>query len=185
MKPLYKGLLLAVVHVGLVCTLGAKLLYDRGHRPRVWIKAAIYDPDLPIRGKYLALSVEVPAEGFVGRLIPLGGTSIRPNEVDASDGSNEIFTPNRCNLVLRGNQLVAVANQDGEFWANVRHRDAAVVAVINGETAYFLPEHKSGPLLTDRNDKLWIEATIPRKGPPRPIRLGIKKDGVLTPLASE
>jgi len=53
---------------------------------------------------------------------------------------------------------------------------------VNGETAYFLPEHKSGPILHDRNEELWFEATIPRKGPPRPIRLGIKKNGVLTPL---
>jgi len=27
-----------------------------------------------------------------------------------------------------------------------------------------------------------VEVTVPAKGPPRPIRLGIKKDGVLNPL---
>ena len=64
MKPLYKGILLAALHVSLVCTLGAKLLYDRAHRPRIWVKSAIYDPNLPIRGKYLSLTVEAPAEGF-------------------------------------------------------------------------------------------------------------------------
>ena len=95
MKPIYKGLLLAVLQVAVVCTLGAKLLYDRAYRPRVWIKSAIYDPNLPIRGKYLALSIEVPAEGFTSRLIPPGGTSIRSNEVDSSDASNQVFSPNR------------------------------------------------------------------------------------------
>ncbi len=185
MKMFHKGLLLAAIHVGLVCTLGAKLLYDRAYRPRVWIRAAIYDPDLPIRGKYLALRIEVPAEGFMSRMIPSGGTSIRSNEADASDGSNEIFSPTRCNLILRDNQLVAVANQDGEFWANIHHHNAGLVAVINGETAYFLPEHKFGPLLRNPSEELWIEATIPRRGPPRPIRLGIKKDGVLATLAAD
>jgi hypothetical protein len=177
MKILYKGLLLALLQIGIVSTLGAKLLYDRAHRPRVWIKSAIYDPNLPIRGKYLALNIEVPAEGFASRMqtSPYG------------PGSNryESFSPNRCDLVLRGNQLIAVANEQGEFWGNVSRRNQDVIAVITGEMAYFLPEHKNGPMLRNRGEELWIEATIPRKGPPRPIRLGIKKDGVLTPLAGE
>jgi hypothetical protein len=170
MRPLYKGLLIAVLHVAIVCTLGAKLLYDRGHRPRIWIKSAIYDPNLPIRGKYLALSIKVPAEGFTGRMQPYGNYN------------NEYFSPNRCDLVLRGEQLIAVANERGEFWANIQRRDNNMVAMINGETAYFLPEHNPGRILHNRGEELWIEATIPRKGPPRPIRLGIKKDGVLTPF---
>ncbi len=70
MKPLYKGLLLALLQVLLVCTLGVKLLYDRAHRPRLWIKVATYDPDLPIRGRYLAIALEVPAEGFTSRMEP-------------------------------------------------------------------------------------------------------------------
>ncbi|PYV48707.1 MAG: hypothetical protein DMG92_12965 [Acidobacteria bacterium] len=177
MKILYKGLLLGLLQIGIVSSLGAKLLYDRAHRPRVWIKSAIYDPNLPIRGKYLALNIEVPAEGFTGRMQTLPYAS-GPKEY-------EFFSPSRCDLVLRGNQLIAVANEQGEFWVNVSRRNHDVVAVINGETAYFLPEHQNGPVLRNRGDELWIEATIPRKGPPRPIRLGIKRDGVLTPLPTE
>jgi len=174
MKSLYKGLLIALLHVVIVSSLGAKFLYDRVHRPRVWIKSAIYDPNLPIRGKYLSLSIEVPAEGFTGRTPAYGDIK-----------SEYYFSSNRCDLVLRGEQLMAVANERGDFFANVQRRDNNLVAVINGETAYFLPEHKNGPILRNRGEELWIEATIPRKGPPRPIRLGIKKDGVLTPLSAE
>jgi hypothetical protein len=175
MKILYKGLLLALLQVGIVSTLGAKLLYDRAHRPRVWIKSAIYDPNLPIRGKYLALNIEVPAEGFTGGMQSYGSGS-KPYE---------FFNPSRCDLVLRGNQLIAVGNEQGEFVANVSRRNHDVVAVISGEMAYFLPEHNNGPVLRNRGEELRIDATIPRKGPPRPVRLGIKKDGVLTPLAGE
>jgi hypothetical protein len=174
MKPLYKGLLIAFLQLAIVSSLGAKLLYDRAHRPRIWIKSAIYDPNLPIRGKYLALSIEVPAEGFSGRTQAYGDFK-----------SEYYFSPNRCDLVLRGEQLIALANERGEFFANVQQRDNSLVAIINGETAYFLPEHKNGPILRNRGQELWIEATIPRKGPPRPIRLGIKKDGVLTPLSAD
>ena len=177
MKILYKGLLLALLQIGIVSSLGAKLLYDRAHRPRVWIKSAIYDPNLPIRGKYLALNIEVPAEGFTGRMQNL--------TYGSSSTAYEFFSPSRGDLVLRGNQLIAVANEQGEFWVNVSRRNQDVVAVISGETAYFLPEHVNGPILRNRGEELWIEATIPRKGPPRPIRLGTKKDGVLTPLPAE
>jgi hypothetical protein len=172
MRILYKGLLLALLQLGIVSTLGAKLLYDRSHRPRVWIKSAIYDPNLPIRGKYLALNIEVPAEGFTARMQP-------------APYQYEFFSPNRCDLVLRGNQLIALANEQGEFYANVSRRSQDVIAVIAGQMAYFLPEHNNGPMLRDRGEELWIEATIPHKGPPRPIRLGIRKDGVLTPLPVE
>jgi hypothetical protein len=172
MKPVYKGLVIALLHVAIVSSLGAKLLYDRVHRPRIWIKSAVYDPDLPIRGKYLSLSIEVPGEGFTEQN-PNFGSYAGPD-----------FTSYRCNLVLRGDQLVAVGTQSGELFANIRRRDNGLVAIINGETAYFLPEHKNGPLLHDRSEELWIEATIPRKGPPRPIRLGTKKNGVLTPLSN-
>jgi len=177
MKILCKGLLLALLQIGIVSTLGAKLLYDRAHRPRVWIKSAIYDPNLPIRGKYLALNIEVPGEGFVGRMQTLPYAS--------SSNSYEFFSPNRCDLVLRGNHLIAVANEQGEFLANVSRRNQDVVAVISDEMAYFLPEHENGPLLRNRDEELWIEATIPRKGPPRPLRLAVKKDGVLTPFPAK
>jgi hypothetical protein len=179
MKSFYKGMLLATLQVGIVSTLGAKLLYDRAHRPRVWIKSAVYDPNLPIRGKYLSLNIEVPAEGFT--------RTMQSRIYGGNTGSDEVFSPNRCDLLLRGDHLVAIANENGEFWlnwGNIRHSSDGLVAIINGETTYFLPEHSSGPRLT-RGEELWIEATVPRKGPPRPIRLAIKKDGVLTPLAKD
>jgi hypothetical protein len=172
MKPLIKGLVIAALQLAIVSSLGAKLLYDRAHRPRVWIKSAVYDPDLPIRGKYLSLSLEVPAEGFI-------------EQPHSQPYYGIAYSPYRCNLVLRGDHLVAVGNELGEFFANVQKRDNNLVAVINGETAYFLPEHRSGPILRNRGEELWIEATVPRKGPPRPVRLGIKKDGVLTPVSAD
>lgn len=181
MKPLHKGLLLTLLQALLVCTLGAKLLYDRGHRPRVWIKAATYDPDLPIRGRYLSLRLEVPAEGFTLRSQP----SLYLKDKDGKPLVQEFFGPNRADLVLRDGRLVAVANEEGEFWVNPGQQHNTQIAVVNTETAYFLPEHGIDPSRRPTGEELWIEATIARKGPPRPIRLGVKKDGVLTPLAEQ
>ena len=169
MTGLQKGLLLAALHVLLVCTLGAKLLYDRATRPRVWIRVATYDPELPIRGRYLAFNLQVPMEGF----------SVREN---ASSYTNP-FSPDRCDLKLRNGVLTAVANPDGEFWVNTRVIDRQQVALVNSQSLYFISEHAEFSWPQARSgEELWIEATIPRSGPPRPIRLATKKNGVLTPL---
>jgi hypothetical protein len=48
--------------------------------------------------------------------------------------------------------------------------------------AYFIPEHVPDPSRRPAGEELWVEVTVPRAGAPRPIRLGVKKDGVLTPL---
>ena len=169
MTGLPKGLLLAALHVLLVCTLGAKLLYDRATRPRVWIRVATYDPELPIRGRYLAFNLQVPMEGF----------SVREN----ASSYTSPFSPDRCDLKLRNGVLTAVANPDGEFWVNTRVIDRQQVALVNSQSLYFISEHAEFSWPQARSgEELWIEATIPRSGPPRPIRLATKKNGVLTPL---
>ena len=52
----------------------------------------------------------------------------------------------------------------------------------NEQLAFFIPEHIPDPSIRAAGEELWAEVTLPRKGPPRPIRLAVKKDGVLTPL---
>src|SRR2546423_614044 len=59
MNALQKGLLLGVVQIALVTSLAAKLSWDRHRFPRTWAKAGTWDPDLPIRGRYLGLQLEI------------------------------------------------------------------------------------------------------------------------------
>jgi uncharacterized membrane-anchored protein len=47
---------------------------------------------------------------------------------------------------------------------------------------YFLPEHAENPMQMARGGELWAEVTVPKKGPPRPIRLAVKKGKSFTPL---
>jgi hypothetical protein len=49
---------------------------------------------------------------------------------------------------------------------------------------FFLSDTAKDPTFLPRGDELWVLATIPRKGPPRPIALGVKKAGetAITPL---
>jgi hypothetical protein len=53
---------------------------------------------------------------------------------------------------------------------------------VTEPVAFFIPEHVSDPSRRPPGEELWVEVSVPAKGPPRPIRLGVKKDGVLTPL---
>ena len=48
--------------------------------------------------------------------------------------------------------------------------------------AFFIPEHVPDPSRRPAGEELWAEVTIPRTGPPRPIRLGVMKAGRLKPL---
>src|SRR5215467_12113119 len=65
MKAAYKGLAVALIHILIVLSLGGKLLHDRATRPRIWVRTASVDPDLPIRGRYLTLNLEVHAPELV------------------------------------------------------------------------------------------------------------------------
>src|SRR6478672_737226 len=88
--------------------------------PRVWVKTAQWDPNLPIRGRYLAL-----------RLAP--------------------------------------------------EKDAQWYAETSGQMVLFFVPERTLPFESQRGRRdapeLWAEVTIPHKGPPRPIRLAVKKDG--------
>jgi hypothetical protein len=177
MNQLGKGLAVALLHLLLVSSLGGKLLYDRGHRPRVWVQVANYDPDLPIRGRYLSLNLEVPTEG-----ITIAKSLESYKDKDGKPIYFEHPLPYRCDLVLRNNVLTAVGNEQGQYMLFVRQRASQPSAiVVDAHTPLFIPEHldtreiRSAP-------QLWMEATIPRKGPPRAIQLAVKKDGVLRPF---
>ena len=160
MTRLQLGVVVAVVHVAIVSSLGAKLLVDRSSRPRVWARVAPYDPDLPIRGRYVRLQIEGRPEG-----VTFGREGARVS-VEARDGTL-VFVP---------------SHQSDEQYARPQQIGGRTVAVLFEPIAFFIPEHVPDPSIRAAGEELWVEVTLPRAGPPRPIRLGVKKDGVLTPL---
>ncbi len=179
MKPLHKGLMLAVLHLGLVTSLGAKLLYDRATLPRVWGRAAPYDPELPIRGRYVRLRLEVHTRG------------IAPEEDDRRERQLVYRLPRRVLLSAENGQLVASPDPaatgqpsyTGEGNSvHFEERAGFKIAVLSEPVLYFIPEHVTDPSRRTQGEELWVEVTLPKKGPPRPIRLAVRKDGTFTPL---
>jgi hypothetical protein len=174
MKGSSRALVLGAIQIAIVLSLGGKLLYDRATRPRVWALCQVYDPDLPIRGRYLSERLQVPAEGFTLRY-------------DANHNVDWWINRHWAYLEVRGNGLVAEAAGDSKepgAWVSIQKRGNSVVAYVEEPVLFFIPDTASPPTLR-RGEELWAEVTIPVKGPPRPIQLAIKKDGVLSPLKLE
>jgi hypothetical protein len=85
-------------------------------------------------------------------------------------------------LELRGSQLFAEQQGSGAGeWVIIRKMQDSIVAVSEEPVVIFIPDTASAPVLKP-DEEMWVEVTVPAKGPPRPIRMGIKKDGVITPV---
>jgi hypothetical protein len=180
MKPLTKGAVVALIQVLIVCSLGAKLLYDRRTRPQAWFLTQRYDPNLPIRGRYLSLQVEVKDPRS-------------PEQIQQKFASElQIYKNQRYNtfygfgqecgsIGLRGGSPVAEFD-DSPFCDNLSFQrwnssNGPTVLRVMEPVLFFIPDTAKDPTPLARGDELWVLATIPRKGPPRPIALGIKKAG--------
>lgn len=172
MSRLTKGLILAGIQLAIVASLGAKLALDRARFPRVWAKVRSYDPDLPIRGRYLSLQLAVQMQpgGEGGAKMP------RP-ESKAPCGSAS------GNLLAMNGQLAATPSEYGQGVMLTTCLAPNLKEVwLMQPVLYFLPEHAENPIQTPRGGELWAEVTVPKKGPPRPIRLAVKKGNSFTPL---
>ena len=158
------GLVIALIHLGLVASLGAKLQIDRAVRPRVWARTAPVDPNLPIRGRYVQLAIEgEPGAGLL----------------DGDERNHALVRVEHERLVIDRDEG---GGSPGGVVAFTTTRDGRRIARLRQPLAFFIPEHVPDPSSRASGEELWVEVTIPKRGAPRPIRLGVKKDGVLAPL---
>ncbi|HEY6307581.1 MAG TPA: hypothetical protein VI488_14105 [Candidatus Angelobacter sp.] len=164
MTGLTKGIAVAVVHILIVTSLAGKLLYDRHYRPRVWVKTGSIDPDLPIRGRYLTLRLPVQAPWFTA----------------AADG----YERDAVVLNAENGSLVAYKTESdtGVSISFLSRRANSDVIYLDQAVAFFLPEHAEFPRVRP-GEELWAEVTVPRKGPPRPIQLALKRGTEWKPLS--
>jgi hypothetical protein len=161
--PRQAGIALALAHAALVGTLGAKLLADRARLPRGWARTLPYDPDLPIRGRYVRLRLEVP---LASPGAPVSPWQVRTARLEVTDA-----------------RVVGALDDGADTRVQVDSAAGGTRASLTEPVAYFIPEHIPDPSLRPAGEELWAEVTVPRRGPPRPIRLGVWKDGKVTPLA--
>jgi len=173
MNQVQKGLLFAVIQVLLVSSLGAKLLWDRETSPRGWAATRGYDPNLPIRGRYINISLLVKADGV-----------FPPSQGPVTFPAN---APQNVDLAVENGRIVAIpaSRYTGLTVSAPQLRDGEVLATLSPPVVYFLPEHAINPMRGQPAGTLFLEVTLPRKGPPRPIRFGTKVGSEIVPLGGE
>jgi hypothetical protein len=169
MTAMRKGVILAVVHVLIVCSLMGKLYYDRATRPRVWVRTVGYDPNLPIRGRYVQMRLELET----AELPPPKNSNAR-----------ELLGWKNVKLEARNGKLFAVASDNYSDmtmqWQPARTDD--LVPVLYQPVLFFIPDSAKDPTRLQQGEALWVEVTVPKKGPPRPIQLAVSANGKFTPL---
>ena len=183
---------LLAVHLALVLSVAGKYLYERETCPRVWARAAAYDPETPMRGRYLSAQLEVDG---CGSTLPTAAHAEFPRDINGAVRPGPYVVrgePVNFNATLKveNSRLVAVEvqgenpqNEGLEVWAN--DGTPCDRMHLREPTDFFLAEHAPDPLALKRGQELWIEVTLPPKGPPRPIQLAVKDNGVWRPLGYE
>lgn len=183
------SLTVLVVQVAIVSTVAAKYLYQRHACPRVWTRAAAFDPELPMRGRYLALQLTVDG---CGSTLPSAKDAAFPHKYDGTVKPGPYMLRQdtnffRANLKVEQNRLVAeriegetTSNEGQEVEGNAG-TSCDQMRLAQG-TDFFISDTAQSPLPLKTGQELWIEVTVPPKGPPRPIQLALKENGNWKPL---
>jgi len=161
-RPRDAGVLVALVQVLLVGGIGLKYALDRARLPSGWVRTVPYDPSLPIRGRYVRLRVQVPLSEPTHTAFDLPFARVR--------------------LVAVGDRVQAVADSAGGIEATIDTAGGAPTARLSEPIAFFIPEHVPDPSLRPPGEELWALVTLPASGPPRPIRLGVRRGGTVEDL---
>jgi hypothetical protein len=174
-KTIRPGLLLFFVQLVLVLSVAGKYLYERQTRPRVWTKATQFDPNLPLRGRYLALQLLLDACS-----LPQDAEHvIRPYS-----GSHSFWQWNVSLAAENGKIVPRVAPQGRETLTLFADRPCDRAALSNQELL-FIPDRARVPLPLQPGQELWVEVTVPANGPPRPIQIALSSAAGFHPLKLE
>ena len=137
----------------LVLSLAARFQWDLVHLPRAWARVYPADPAIPVRGRYASLRLEIPLDGAPANQYPA-----------------------RARLVVKEGELHGVPDPTGLYLTPTSGGFAI------GRPLPFLSDRVADPSRRAPGEELWAEVSVPREGPPRPVRLAVKKNGVLAPI---
>jgi uncharacterized membrane-anchored protein len=178
MKLSKTSLAVLVIQVLLVVSIAGKYLYQRSTCRRVWTRTAMYDPELIMRGRYLSMQLEVDGCRSTLPFAAESETFVR--------GQRGMQFPAK--LTVANNKLVAIqapetsATSSDQIVFSPSGRSCDVMRLAE-PVNFYIPEHADSPLPVKPGQELWVEVTVPPKGPPRPIQLALKDHGAWKPLA--
>ncbi len=179
-----------VVQLALVSAIAAKYLWQRWTCPKVWTRTVAIDPDLPMRGRYLSLQLMV--DGCQSTL-PSAKAAQFPRDVNGAAVAGPYgirpagMVEFNGELKVVDNKLVAVkiedpgkaeAGQRVDAWPGTQCGEMRLEKPVD----FYIAEHAQSLQPVKRGQELWIEVTLPPKGPPRPLQMALEDDGVWKPF---
>jgi hypothetical protein len=191
MKFSKASIALLVIQVFIVSSVALKYLYQRATCPRVWTRTAAYDPALVMRGRYLSLQLSVDG---CSSTLPSAANAQFPRNVNGvpTAARFNISSPDtvsfQAKLAVKDNKLIAIRVPDPGSSSGTQTVAAAPgIACDQMRLAepvdFYIAEHATDPTFLRAGQQLWIEVTVPPKGPPRPLQLALKDHGTWRPLA--
>jgi uncharacterized membrane-anchored protein len=182
---------LLLIQVAIVSTVALKYLYQRATCPRVWTRTAAYDPYLVMRGRYLSLQLTV--DGCSSTLPSAKNAQFPRNVNGVQNGTSfSINAPDtvqfQAQLSVKDNKLTAIRVPESQSSNSTQNVSAAPGAPCDQmrlaePVDFYIAEHAQDPTFLKQGQELWIEVTVPPKGPPRPLQLALKDNGAWKPLA--
>jgi hypothetical protein len=180
---------LLVIQLVIVSSIAAKYLYQRWTCPRVWARTVAFDPQLPMRGRYLSLQLMV--DGCQSTL-PSAKAAAFPRDINGAAIQGQYFVRAsaifHADLKVENNRLMVFRiedDQNGTLGQEVSVWPGAACDAmrLDAPVDFYIAEHAQSPLPVKPGLELWIEVTVPPKGPPRPIQLALKDNNTWKPLA--
>jgi hypothetical protein len=186
---------LLVFQLLVVSSIAGKYLWQRWRCPRVWTRASAIDPELPMRGRYLSLQLTV--DGCQSTL-PSARLAAFPRDVNgAVKPGPYVLRPQpvtfRANLKVENNKLVAVRPEGQEIGGQENPAAGQEISAmpsapcdqmqVSDPVDFYIADTAKSPLPLHPGQELWLEVTVPPIGPPRPLQLALKDNGVWKPLA--
>jgi len=156
MSPSRKGIILGILQLVLVASLGAKYAIDRARFPRVWAQTVAYDPDSPIRGRYLSVRVRVDVGRVYGSVEPPKG-----NAVNFWSDQRDVY------LHAEGGRLVAdpAPVLTGLRVTRWRTRTGELAAALSEPVDFFLPRARYRSLAAATGRRIMGGGDRSSKGP--------------------
>jgi hypothetical protein len=176
MKGIRPGLILLLVQLVLVLSVAGKYLYERHTRPRVWTRTTQFDPDLPLRGRYLAMQLVLDACN-----LPRDAE----HKIQRYPGRHPFWQWNVSLAAADGKLVPSMENARSprsEGTLTLFADKPCDRATLNTEELLFIPDRAHLPLPLKPGQDLWVEVTVPSSGPPRPIQIALSSAGGFHPL---
>ena len=172
-----RALILVAVQLVLVLSVAANFLRERKVYPRVWTQVKQVDPTLPLRGRYLALQLLVN-----GCSLPMDVEHHMPIYNEKTGPGMWMWT---VSLKAEHGELVPVLvdRERGHGAMITRHGlEPCERLPVSSYVDYFIPDAAHPPFPLKVGEELWVETTVPREGPPRPIQLAVSSAAGFRPL---